>query len=183
MRKLLYVLGLVCLASVSAAAQDGSTVDLFAGYSYVHTGPGVAFSSFNANGGVGSVALNFNSWGSLVGEVGGVHVSRIGTSDVDATALTFMAGPKNFLLSPLQIFSLRAGPCRELCARIPISIRPLALTNTFALQSRRGLDWNATRHFGIRLGQLDYLLTRIPTSTNQVNWNNFRYSAGVVFRF
>jgi hypothetical protein len=46
-----------------------------------------------------------------------------------------------------------------------------------------GLDWNVTHHVGLRLGQMDYLLTRLPSSTNQVTWNNFRYSAGVVFRF
>jgi hypothetical protein len=182
MRKLLYVLGLVCLASGSAAAQGSSAVDLFAGYSYVHTGPGVSASAFNANGGVGSVALNFNSWGSLVGEVGGVHVSKIAGTDVDASAMTFLAGPKIsfFRRSRLTPFvQALAGVVRT----DPGFNQTLNTHYTFAFSPGAGLDWNATRHFGIRLGQVDYLLARIPTSTNQVNWNNFRYSAGVVFRF
>src|SRR6202521_4425261 len=94
MRKLLCLLGLVFLFSLSAAAQEIPRVDLFAGYSYVHTSPGIALSSFNANGGVGSVALNLTNWGSLVVEVGGIHASRINGTDVDATALTYLAGPK-----------------------------------------------------------------------------------------
>ena len=182
MRKLLYVLGLVCLASLSAAAQDSSKIDLFAGYSYVHTGPGVAVSSFNANGGVGSVALNVTSWGALVAEVGGIHATTIGNTRVDATAMTFLAGPKItfFRRSSLSPFAQAlAGVVRSDAA-----FNQTANTHyTFAFSPGAGLDWNATRHFGIRLAQVDYLLTRIPTSTNQVNWNNFRYSAGVVIRF
>ena len=94
MRKYVCLLGLLFLFSLSAAAQDVSKVDLFAGYSYLHTGPGIAVPSFNANGGVGSVALNLTNWGSLVVEVGGVHASTISATDVDATALTYLAGPK-----------------------------------------------------------------------------------------
>ena len=182
MRKTLYLLGLVCLFSLSAAAQDTSRVDLFGGYSYVHTGPGIALSSFNANGGVGSVAFNLNSWGSLVAEVGGIHVSKINGVDVDANAETFMAGPKISLLrvSRFTPFAqVLAGVARSDAA---FNGTPRTFTG-FALSPGVGLDWNVTRHVGIRLGQLDYLLTRMPTSTNQVNWNNFRYSAGVMLRF
>ncbi|MBZ5660892.1 MAG: porin family protein [Acidobacteriia bacterium] len=182
MRKLLCVLGLVCLASVGAAAQDVPRVDLFGGYSYVHTGPGVSASAFNANGGVGSVALNLTSWAGLVGEVGGIHATTIGNTSVSATALTFLAGPKIafFQRSSLSPFvQALAGVVRT----DPGFNQTPNTHYTFAFSPGAGLDWNATHHFGIRLGQVDYLLTRIPTSTNQVNWNNFRYSAGVVFRF
>jgi hypothetical protein len=182
MRKLLYVLGLACLASVSAAAQDIPRVDLFAGYSYVHTGPGISGTAFNANGGVGSIAFNANSWGSLVAEVGGIHATTIASTDVDATAETFLAGPKIsfFHRSKLSPFA------QALFGVVRTNPGFNQTTNThytFAASPGAGLDWNATRHVGIRLGQVDYLLTRIPTSTNQVNWNNFRYSAGVLFRF
>jgi hypothetical protein len=182
MRKIFYLLGLMCLFSLSAAAQGNSKIDLFGGYSYVHTGPGIALSSFNANGGVGSVAFNLNSWGSLVAEVGGIHVSKINGLDVDANAETFMAGPKISLfrgsgLSPFV--QVLAGVARSDAA---FNSTPRTFTG-FALSPGVGLDWNVTHHVGLRLGQLDYLLTRMPTSTNQVNWNNFRYSAGVIFRF
>jgi len=182
MRKLLCVLGLVCLASVSAAAQGGSKVDLFAGYSFVHTGPGVSTSAFNANGGVGSVAFNATSWASLVAEVGGIHATTIGNTSVDASAETFLAGPKIsfFHRSSLSPF---AQALFGVVRTNPAFNQTTNTHYTFAMSPGAGLDWNATRHFGIRLGQVDYLLTRIPTSTNQVNWNNFRYSAGVLIRF
>jgi hypothetical protein len=182
MRKALYLLGVVCLFSLNAAAQDNTRVDLFAGYSFVHTSPGLERSSFNANGGVGSLAFNLNSWASVVAEVGGIHVSRINGFDVDANAETFLAGPKISLLrnSPLTPFvQVLAGVARSNAA---FNMTPRTF-NGFAFSPGVGLDWNVTHHVGLRLGQLDYLLTRMPTSTNQVNWNNFRYSAGVMIRF
>ena len=182
MRKGFYLLALVCLFSLSAAAQDNSRIDLFGGYSYVHTSPGIALSSFNANGGVGSVAINLNRWGSFVGEVGGIHVSSIHGTDVDANAETFLFGPK------ISFFrGARLSPFAQVLAGFAHSDAAFNSTsssfNGFALAPGVGLDWNVTHHFGLRLGQVDYLLTRLPTSTNQVNWNNFRYSAGLVFRF
>ena len=182
MRKALYLFGMVCLFSLSAAAQDYTKVDLFAGYSFIHTGPGIAESSFNGNGGVGSVAFNLSSWGSVVAEVGGVHVSKINGRDVDANAETFMAGPKISLfrtagLSPFV--QVLAGVARSNAA---FNSTPRDFDG-FAFSPGVGLDWNVTHHVGLRLGQLDYLLTRMPTSTNQVAWNNFRYSGGVVIRF
>jgi opacity protein-like surface antigen len=182
MRKGMCLLGLVFLISVSAAAQDVSKVDFFAGYSYVHTGPGIALPSFNANGGVGSVALNLTRWGSLVVEVGGIHASTINSTDVDATALTYLAGPKISLFHRSK-FSPFAQALFGFVNTTPGFNQTTINRNSFAMSPGIGLDWNLTHHFGIRLGQMDYLLTRVPTSTNQVNWNNFRYSAGVVLRF
>jgi opacity protein-like surface antigen len=181
MRKVVCLLGLVFLVSLSAAAQDVPKVDLFAGYTYVHTGPEITIPSFNANGGVGSVAFNLTNWGSLVLEVGGIHASEIGGADVDATAYTYMAGPKITLFHRSKL-----SPFAEALfgfAHTNAGFNRTTLNhNNFAMSPGVGLDWNPTRHLGIRLGQLDYLLTRVPTSTNQVDWNNFRYSAGVVFR-
>ncbi len=182
MRKLFYVLALVCLASLGAAAQDGSKIDLFAGYSFVHTGPGVNASSFTANGGVGSVAVNLTSWGSLVGEVGGIHAGTINSNPVDATAYTFQAGPKISLFR-----KSRFSPFGQVLFGVVRSNPGFNQTSntdyTFAMSPGAGLDWNIMSHVGIRLAQVDYLFTRMPTSTNQVNWNNFRYSGGIVLRF
>jgi peptidoglycan-associated lipoprotein len=183
MRKLLYLVGFVCLFSVSASAQEyNSRLDIFTGYSFVHTAPGAAFSNFNSNGGVGSVALNPTSWFGGVVEVGGVHARRIGGVDVDATAETVMAGPRIMLFhsSPLSPF---AQAVFGFIHTNPGYSQQLITHNTFSMAPGVGLDWNATRHVGIRLAQVDYLFTRIPASAGQVNWNNFRYSGGVIFRF
>lgn len=182
MRKVVCLLGLVFLFTLSTAAQDVPKVDLFAGYSFVHTSPGLALPSFNANGGVGSVALNLTDWGSVVVEVGGIHAGAINGTDVDATALSYLAGPKISFFRHSK-FTPFAQALFGIVNTNPGFNQTALSHNTFAMSPGVGLDWNATRHFAIRLAQVDYFLTRMPTSTNQVNWNNFRYSTGVVFHF
>ena len=134
---------------------------------------------------MGSIAINLNSWASIVGEVGGIHVSSIHGTDVDANALTFFFGGLRFR-SSVERHSLRLYKSWP-DLRVPtLSFNKTVTTSSFhgfAMAPGVGLDWNVTHHVGLRLGQVDYLLTRMPTSTNQVTWNNFRYSAGVVFRF
>jgi outer membrane protein with beta-barrel domain len=54
----------------------------------------------------------------------------------------------------------------------------------FSMAVGGGLDVNVSKSFAVRVGEFDYFLTRYTnpiTSTN--NQNNFRYIAGVVFRF
>ena len=181
MRKLALLAGLVFLFSLNASAQD-SKVDVFVGYTFLHTSPPINLSTFNSNGGVASAALNFNSWFSGVIEVGGVHASHIGGADVDATAETVMAGPKISLFRRSS-FSPFAQALFGFMHTNPGYNQTAISRDNFAFSPGVGLDWNPWSHFGIRLAQVDYLLARIPTSTNQVNWNNFRYSGGVVLRF
>jgi peptidoglycan-associated lipoprotein len=183
MKKFIYIGALVCLFSVSAAAQDsGSKLDIFAGYSFVHTEPGAQLSSFNANGGVASAALNLTGWLGGVVEFGGVHATNIGGADVDATAETVMAGPKISLFHRSKFSPFAQGLFGFIHTNPGYSQQTIN-HNTFAMAPGVGLDWNATRHLGIRLAQVDYLFTRMPETAGQVNWNNFRYSAGIVVRF
>jgi hypothetical protein len=183
MRKIFLLLALVCLCSVGASAQDsGSRIDLFAGYSFVHTEPGTEFSTFNANGGVGSVALNLTDFLAGVVEVGGVHATNIGGADVDATAMTVMAGPKIMLFHRSRLSPFAQALVGFVHTNPGYSQQPID-HNTLAVAPGIGLDWNATRHIGIRLAQVDYLFTRMPATAGQVNWNNFRYSGGIIFRF
>jgi hypothetical protein len=187
MRKLVCLLGLVFLFSLSAAAQDNPRIELFAGYSFEHTGPGVPYiNAFDANGGVGSVAVNLLGWGgiggSIVGEVGGVYVRTINGRVVDANAETYMIGPK------VSFFRhSRFSPFVQTLVGFSRSDPDFnGATSNFdgaAFSPGFGLDWNATRHLGVRIAQVDYLLARLPSLANQVTWNDFRYSGGVTLRF
>jgi len=152
---------------LSAAAQD-STIDLFAGYSY-STPARIKESSFKANGGDASIAFNLNRWASFVAEAGGV-MQENQREDVDANAETFLFGPK---------ISFFAGPSSLHSRRRSIRICPLerAFNGTQLLQwlcdeSRRGTRLELDTPLGLRLGQVDYLFQRVPTSTNS-QLNNF----------
>jgi hypothetical protein len=187
MKKLVCLLGLVFLFGLSAAAQDNPKVELFAGYSFVHTGPGVPYiSAFDANGGVGSVAVNLIGWGgvggSIVGEAGGVYVGTINGRIVNANAETYMIGPKVSFFRHSR-FSPFVQTLVGFSRSDPAFNGATSNFDGAAFSPGFGLDWNATRHLGVRIGQVDYLLARFPSLANQVTWNDFRYSGGVTLRF
>lgn len=191
MRKILCLLGLVFVFSLAAAAQadaqDDPRIEGFVGYSVVHTSPGLtSVDAFYANGGVASVALNLVGLGPIeagvVGEVGGVYVNTVDGRTVEANAETYMLGPK------VSVFRhARFTPFVQTLVGFAHSDAGFnGVTRNFnglAFSPGAGVDWNATSHIGVRLAQVDYLLTRFPSDTNQVTWNNWRYSGGVTLRF
>ena len=56
--------------------------------------------------------------------------------------------------------------------------------NSLAIAAGVGLDLTLTHHFAVRLGQIDYLMTRFydPYGSRFIQ-NNARYSGGIVYRF
>ena len=54
--------------------------------------------------------------------------------------------------------------------------------NAFAMTAGGGLDVKISEHFAIRPVQAEYCLTKFTDGASN-RQNNFRYSAGVVFRF
>lgn len=54
--------------------------------------------------------------------------------------------------------------------------------NNFAMTAGGGIDFKVSKHVSVRPVQADYFLTKIPDGLNN-RQNNFRFSAGVVFRF
>jgi hypothetical protein len=199
MRKFVSFVGLlllVGLVSVSASAQDNSKIDLFGGYSYLMFRPnstGVA-SKINFNGGVGSVAFNLNDWLAGVAEFGGYHAGTIKNAagvtqtGVTANAVTYLFGPKIYKsmgkITPFGQVLFGGAHGSATSSSVTVS------QNGFAMALGGGLDWNASPHFAVRLGQVEYLLSRFNNNvSNGVGsggtgtQNNFRYSGGVVFKF
>ena len=196
MRRFACLVGLLVLATVSAAAQDNSKVDIFGGYMYLRFSPNISgsgISSVNFNGGVGSVSYNPSKWIGIVGEIAGYHAGTIKSNgvampDTTSNAVTYLFGPKIFKsVGKLTPFA------QVLFGGVHVSVSTPPPTpeseNGFAMALGGGLDWNASHHIGVRLGQIEYAMTRFPNTANGFlsgttgTQNNFRYAAGVVFRF
>ncbi len=199
MRKCVFLIGMMLLVSMSAAAQDNSKFDVFGGYSYLMFRPDWsalpgAPSTINFNGGVGSISYNLNSWIGGVGEFGGYHAGTITSNGVAVSgasigALSYLFGPKLFVrtrrftpFAQALFGGIHASPSGLQSAE--------ASQNSLAMAFGGGLDWNATHHIAVRIGQVEYLMTRFSTSTyGTIGYygtgiqNNIRYSAGVVLRF
>jgi len=176
MKRLALLCGaLLLFAGIASAQDDAPKVEVFGGYSYLRANPGTDFAAENYNGGSGSIAYNFTRVLGVVADFGGYHWSPDGA---DATVVSYLFGPK---------VALRHGPITPF-AQVLFGGAHLsgsefdegsASENAFSLTAGGGVDWNATRHIGIRLIQAEYLMTRFFSNTQ----NNARISTGVVFRW
>jgi opacity protein-like surface antigen len=190
MRRLACLLAFSLLFGVAAKAQERA--DAFLGYSYVRQTDGSNVNSFNLNGGVAQIAAYPVSWFGLVGEFGLYTPGTISFSNIPATAhpsggdFSYLFGPRiSFRHGPLQPYVQGLFGGYHISAALQQTLGT-STANTFAMAVGGGLDLKVTKHFAIRLAQVDYFLTRLnsPLPTNAAfSQNNFRYSGGIVFRF
>jgi outer membrane protein OmpA-like peptidoglycan-associated protein len=181
-------------AKANAASSSSATypaVDLFVGYSFVRfsTNAGGVKESFNWHGLTGALAGNVNRWFSLVGDFGAYRIKGL-PPPVTGSAYTYLFGPQ---------FSHRGerwtpfvhtlfGAAR--LADIQVSTSPSGSAffnrsfsaNSFATALGLGLDANFNKHIGVRLFQVEYLMTRF-TDGGDNKQNNLRASAGLVLHF
>ncbi len=165
MKRALLVTVLVALCAVPGVAQD-SKVDLFAGYSFLHTSPGTGLPSAGASGWEGAVTYNWNRWLGLKADFDGHYCC-------DASLHDFLFGPQ-FTLSHGKVTPFAHG-------LVGVSHGNAAgfTDDAFAFVLGGGLDVKATDRIAVRIAQADYFGTHFAGYTQ----NNFRFSAGLVFRF
>jgi len=183
MKRWALLCGAMLLLAGIASAQDLDKVEVFGGYSYVRADANLfgTNSGLNFNGGSGSIAYNVLPWVGIVADFGGYHWNGSGVyAGTDGTAVSYMFGPKvsmhagrftPFVQSLYGGTHLSGTTCGDGCTS--------GSTNGFSMTVGGGLDWDATRHIGVRLIQAEYYMTRLDNSTQ----NNARISAGVTFRF
>ena len=186
LRRLGYGLAALLLSAAAAYGQGlgGSEVSL--GYTFVRANaPPGGCGCFNMNGLSGEFATGLGHGFSVVADLGGDHQSSVTGSGLSLWLVDYLFGPRlsyrrakrwtpfaQFLVGGAHgsgtLFGTTAGTSGS--------------ANGFALSTGGGLDWNATRHVSVRLFQVEYLNTRLPNSSNDVQ-NNLRITAGVVFHF
>jgi outer membrane protein OmpA-like peptidoglycan-associated protein len=186
-------------SSSSLRGPDTPGGEVFLGYSYVRMSTDTRISptaTVNEHfqyipGGSASLTGNINNWFGLTGEFGTYSLNDVGR--VDGRLWTFLAGPR-FAFSHKRwtpfIQTLVGGA--RLSSSFPTGFvsdatffnakGPNFHQNAFAASAGFGVDWHATQHFSVRLGEIDYLFTRF-TDNKDNRQNNLRASAGVVFRF
>lgn len=165
----------------ACAQEETSRVDVFGGYDYVRFSvrsnvSGVPpMQTFNANGGSGQVAFNANNWLGIVGDLGGYYVS----TPPRAGAFSYLLGPRvsfrRGLFTPFAQTTfgglLATGGIGQAGAQ-----------NHFAMTLGGGMEFNVSENVAIRPVQADYFMTKFPDGLNN-RQNNFRFGAGIVFRF
>jgi hypothetical protein len=200
-QKMVVVAALLVLCSSGAAmAQDYPKAEAFLGYSYVRYNLGGDTGGvvhINFNGGVGAVSFNVKKSLGIVAEFSGYRFSKAsqGSSSFSAksSVVSYLFGPRISLrrerITPFAQVLFGGAHHGTITSTDPGICAPAASCtifgseNSFAMTLGGGIDIKAGKHFSVRLGQIDYLLTRFTDASSagtRANQNNFRYSAGIV---
>jgi hypothetical protein len=163
-RRLLPLLGLLLLASLSAQAQD--KVELFGGYSYMRLHNPTA----NLNGWEIAGQYKFTDWLGGVADFDGHYGSPNGIS---TSTHTYLFGPQISWPSRVSPFA------RLLLGGAHISEAGFG-RSSFSMALGGGIDVGLFHdQFYWRVIQTDYLMTQFGSRAQ----NNFRASTGIVIRF
>ena len=204
------MLGAALLFATMAFAQDDHKIEATVDYSYVHANPqnNSVIPSFSLNGGGGSGAFYFSEHIGIEAEFEGygsyTHnftinnptFCPVGPCRVSAQGnlFTYNVGPiVKFRISQIEPFvealfggahSNFYGNLFKGCAGC-LTASNSPSNNAFDFIIGGGIDIPITPKIAIRPVQLDYLLTRFGNAFTAGNNNqsNFRYQAGVQFRF
>jgi hypothetical protein len=169
-------------AQMMAAGKASPQAEVSIDYSYVRANSAGGGNSFNLQGGSASFTFYFHKYLGLVADVGGYDFGGQ-PAGLSAQMYTFMFGPrvtlrKSFHFSPYAQTLFGGGRLNASTSSVQ------AGENAFVMSLGGGIDIGLTHHIAIRAVQGEYLMTRFANIAGiSVTQNNFRISAGVVFRF
>jgi len=171
----LMLMAALIAAAAGARAQDGAPGtprgELFGGYSYFRAGD----AGTGLNGGDFSIAENVNRWFGGALDLSSHHGSFAG-SGVNVTTIAY--GPVfSYRRDPrfTPFFHVLLGAVRGSSGYLGISLPD----TEFAITGGGGVDVKLGKHLAVRVIQADYISSHFLSKTQ----NNFRLSAGLVFRF
>jgi hypothetical protein len=174
----------ISVAPALWAQEEPSKLELYGGYEYFRFNINAKFNgqppsqTFNGNGGGGELVYNVNKWLGVLGDVSGVWATN---AINQGAAIPYLFGPrvslrhKHGVVRPF-VQALLGGVVTS------SGIEQIGWQNHFAMTAGGGIDVKVSKHFSIRPVQAEYFLTKIPDGLNN-RQNNFRSSAGIVFRF
>jgi hypothetical protein len=194
MKKLLGIVMVLIVFSIPVLCQDHPKAEVFGGYQYTHISYGfpsglTSFTGLNSgesyNGWNAALTVWANSWLGVTGDFSGAYRSNAfaSGSGIDIKQHTFMFGPtiashRNEKFVPFAHFLIGGAHCSANISGDCIGTD----TNSLAMAFGGGLDVGSKK-IAFRVGQFDYMYTRFGHNDGLNHQNDFRYSAGIVFRF
>jgi outer membrane immunogenic protein len=190
-RRLGCFLAALLLGAAVGYGQGPGKYEVAAGYTFVDANaPPGQCGCFTMNGLSGQFAARLGHGFSLVGDLGADHQGNVDSSGQSLWLVNYLFGPrisyrKSKRVTPFAQFLLGGAHATGSLYGTAATSSSAATSGSaggFAFSTGGGLDYNLTKHFAIRLFQLEYFNTRLPNSVNGFQ-NNLRLTAGVVFRF
>jgi hypothetical protein len=204
----------ICVATLAlTSGAFAQRLEVFGDYTHLRYNPTITgLNSRSLNGGGGGLQLNFLKILALKGDFQGYMSTQtvvdvtapistpkgiipIGTYKSNGTMFTYLFGPVVRIPGKhIRPFGelLFGGTHTNLYAQLNNSLiagggkidASGSSQHPFAMAFGGGLDIVVNKHFAVRAGEVDYLMTRFTNIwTNTNNQNNFRYLGGAVFTF
>jgi hypothetical protein len=193
----------VLFLSLAAAAQESvaSRAVIFGGYSYLRN------SGNGLNGWEGQGTFNFTRFLGITADISGNSRSLVSlpipliTPSVNQSFSEYLFGPtvtKNLGRSAVFAHALFGVERNSLDAGVSVPIlggvsAPVTSASAFAMAFGGGLDLGLSKHFAIRVAQVDYVRSQLSTlgslstglfgNLGSGHQNDLRYSAGIIIRF
>ncbi len=181
MRMLVMLTSLILLLPAVVAAQEEAAprATIFGGYSYLRNSGSSSF-----NGWEGQGTFNFSRHFGITADINGNY--RTLASATTSFGRTSVFGHALF---GQALSNLGGGISLPIIGGISSGVTS---ATAFAMAFGGGVDIGLSRHFAIRVAQVDYLRTNFSSADalstgllSNINGhqNSYRYSAGIVFRF
>jgi hypothetical protein len=171
MRRFIALATLVIAASTLAVAQNGSKLDVFGGFSVLNTDSPNSSGRDSFYGWQASATGYLKPWFGLVADFGGQYKTYNavpnppgGVTSVDVSSYEYLFGPQvDFRAKVVTLFAhFLAGGIHQ---NAGIAVFPGGAldvsANGFSMGIGGGMDVNVSRHFAIRVIQVDWLPARI----------------------
>ncbi|HYM79744.1 MAG TPA: hypothetical protein VE377_27465 [Candidatus Dormibacteraeota bacterium] len=182
----------LCWTGLSLA-QDHPKAELFGGFSVEHVAPcGESGSGCNFEGNEGPVTGNFKGWNAaatayfkrswgITADVAGHYGSTnfLPGGSASYSNYSYMFGP-TYAVHLESATPFVHGLFGGVTWRSPSN---LVQYNALAWAVGGGVDVNATPRVAVRVVQVDYVGTRVPSAGNSHIGSGFRFSLGFVFKF
>lgn len=180
MKRILGLFALLAFSTVPAMAQLDATPKLEVGGGYMFRSYNAQFSPrINENGWFATADYNFARWIGVDADFDGGYTSSGG---VGIHQYTYLFGPQIYPMGHRRLTPF----VHALFGASTFQLPDVSITDTaFAFALGGGVDWRATQHIAVRLGQFDYEQTRNfgGGESGSPNQNNFKLKAGVIFTF
>ena len=201
MRRFIAVTTLVLGMTLLAVAQNVPQVEVFGGYSLFHfddkclesdlqlLDPSITVNR-NLHGWNGAVQFNINKWLGAVADVSGHYGNVIESpvGSISGNVYNFLFGPQINVRGEKATGFVHAlfGGNRSKINSIAAVGLPEITDTAFAMAIGGGVDINVSKRIAVRPAQFDYIYTNHTFSQyglDLAHQNNFRFSAGIVFKF
>lgn len=167
--------------SMGGANYDVPRLEFGANYNYFHANaPPGQCGCFSLNGGSGTVVYNITTKWAAVADLTVGHANNVDNSLQNITIFNYLFGPRY-----TRRMSSRYVPYGEILlggAREDVNFQFTINRNSFGLLAGGGVTTRLKHRFGLTLGEVDWIYTRIPNAKNN-RQNDLRVVTGITYHF